>query len=384
MNSIKLHGEKVIFGQESIEVLTNLDGEKAFIVTGGSTIKKMGYLDQVISKLEAGGLEVASFEEVEPDPSIETVRKGTSAMEEFAPDYIVAIGGGSPIDAAKAMWIFYEHPDLDFANTLDLVDIPPLRNKAKFVAIPTTSGTASEVTKAMVIKDKEKKIKKGIRSEDAIPDLAILEPKFTASMPAWLTAATGMDAFTHALEAYVSLKANDFSDVLASGALEGIFEFLPLAFANPDNLEYREKMLNYQNIAGMAFSNVSLGIVHSMAHQLGGIFGVPHGLANALILPYVVQYNNRVEEAKEKYDLLAKKLDVDDLAVAVKELNKELEIPASIKEVDISEDEFKAELDIIIERALGDGCTSTNPRSINEEEMKKLFEYIYEGKKIDF
>ncbi|MCK8827654.1 iron-containing alcohol dehydrogenase [Natroniella acetigena] len=384
MNSIKLHGDKIFFGNDSTKALRNLEGKRAFVVTGGTTIKKKGYLDEVIAQLKAAGFSVKCFDSVEPDPSVETVQAGAEQMIEFSPDYIVAIGGGSPIDAAKAMWIFYEHPDLDFANTLDLVDIPSLRNKAKFVAIPTTSGTASEVTKAMVIKDKKKKLKKGIRTEDAIPDLAILEPKFTATMPAWLTAATGMDAFTHALEAYVSVKANDFSDVLATGALEGIFKFLPLAFVKPDNLEYREKVLNYQSIAGMAFSNVGLGIVHSMAHQLGGVFGVAHGLANALILPYVVQYNTKSEAAQQKYEHLAKRLGVSDLALAIKGLNKELEIPMAIKELDISKEEFELELDLIVKRALEDGCTLTNPRRINEKEMKALFKYIYEGKKIDF
>ena len=384
MNSIKLHGDKVFFGEGSIRVLRTLKGKKAFVVSGGNTIKKMGYLDRVFAELKAAGFSIKCFDKVEPDPSIETVKLGAEAMLDFAPDYIIAIGGGSPIDAAKAMWIFYECPELDFANTLDLVDIPPLRNKAKFVAVPTTSGTASEVTKAMVIKDKKKKLKKGIRSEYAIPDLAILEPEFTATMPPGLTAATGMDAFTHALEAYVSTKANDFSDVLVKGALEGIFEFLPLAYKKPDNLKYREKVLNFQNIAGMAFSNVGLGIVHSMAHQLGGIFKISHGLANALILPYVVQYNNKSDKAQKKYELLAKRLEVLDLALAIKNLNKELQIPASIKELNISKKRFQEELDLLIARALVDGCTSTNPRPVNEQEMSKLFEYIYQGKEIDF
>lgn len=384
MSSIILHGEKVVFGDGAINALEELKGNKAFVVTGGKSTRKYGYLNEVLNKLNSVGLKTAYFDGVEPDPSIETVMKGAKMMQEFLPDFIVALGGGSAMDAAKAMWIFYEYPEKDFEDIIKPNVIPPLRNKAKFVAIPTTSGTGSEVTRAMVITDKEKNLKMGFGSMEILPDLAILEPKYTLSLPPGLTASTGMDAFTHALEAYTSTKANDFSDVLALGAIGGLFEYIPRAYKDGQNLEYREKLLNYQAMAGMAFSNVSLGIVHSLAHQLGGIYHIQHGLANAIILPYIIEFNSFDETAKERYEDVAQRLGVADLVEAIRELNQKIGIPAKLSELDISKDDFESKLDLMSERALNDGCTKTNPRPVTQEQFKNLYQCIFEGLEVDF
>ncbi|MEG0664391.1 MAG: iron-containing alcohol dehydrogenase, partial [Clostridia bacterium] len=276
----------IYYGKGTLDQLKNLKGKKAIIVVGGGSMKKFGFLDKTIENLHEAGFETRLFEGVEPDPSVETVLKGAAAMREFEPDWIVSIGGGSPIDAAKAMWAFYEYPNVKFEDLCIPFGFPELRTKARFLAIPSTSGTATEVTAFSVITDYEKGIKYPLADFNITPDVAIVDPDLAETMPPQLTAHTGMDALTHAIEAYVSTLNSPFTDPLALKAIQMVFEYLPLSYKGDSSA--REQMHYAQCLAGMAFSNALLGIVHSMAHKTGAAFSnghVTHGLANAMYLP---------------------------------------------------------------------------------------------------
>ena len=282
----------IYYGKDSLDVLKTMKGTKAIVVVGGGSMKRFGFLDRVVNNLKEAGMEVSLFENVEPDPSVETVMRGAQAMAEFQPDVIVAMGGGSPIDAAKAMWAFYEYPEITFEDLITPFSFPELRQKAKFVAIPSTSGTATEVTAFAVITDYSKGIKYPLADFNITPDVAIVDPEIAETMPPKLTAHTGMDALTHAIEAYVSTLHSPFTDPLALQAIEMVFDYLTASFRG--NMDARDEMHLAQCLAGMAFSNALLGIVHSMAHKTGAAFStghIPHGCANAIYLPYVIKFN---------------------------------------------------------------------------------------------
>lgn len=375
-------------GEGALEALKTLKGKKAFVVVGGGSMKKFGFLTQVEDYLKEAGMEVEIFEGVEPDPSVETVMKGAEAMRKFEPDWIVSIGGGSPIDAAKAMWIFYEYPDFTFEQAVIPFGLPELRQKAKFVAIPSTSGTATEVTAFSVITNYAEKIKYPLADFNITPDIAIVDPALAQTMPKTLTAHTGMDALTHAIEAYTASFRSNFSDPLAIKAIEMVKENLIKSF-NGDK-EARNLMHEAQCLAGMAFSNALLGIVHSMAHKVGAVFHIPHGCANAIFLPYVIQYN-RVK-CEERYADIARALKLngesdaeltDALIDLIDKLNHELEIPRSMKEYGVTEEEFKVNLSFIAHNAVLDACTGSNPREINDATMEKLFECTFYGTKVN-
>lgn len=379
----------IYFGEKSLEVLKTLQGKKAIIVTGGSSMQKFGFLDKVKNLLEEAKMEVRLFEGVEPDPSIETVMKGAEVMRDFGPDWIVSIGGGSPIDAAKAMWVFYEHPEITFDDIKDPFTIPTLRNKARFIAIPSTSGTATEVTAFSVITDYKKKIKYPLADFNITPDIAILDTEIAMTMPKQLTAHTGMDALTHAIEAYVAGLRSPFSDPLAMQAITMIKENLLNSY-NGDG-KARDNMHIAQCLAGMAFSNALLGITHSMAHKTGAVFHIPHGCANAVFLPYVIDFNKKA--CMDRYATIARNLGlkgntdeelVDALTDTIKDLNKAMDIPTTLKAYGITEEDFNSNLDYVAENAIGDACTGSNPRAITVEEMKKLFTCIYNGTKVNF
>jgi len=368
------------FGENALEVLKGLEGEKAVLVTGGSSMKRFGFLDQAVDYLKEAGIESKIVDGVEPNPSVKTVIRGKEEMLDFNPDWIIAIGGGSALDAAKIMWAFYEHPDLEFEDIIEVASMPKLRNKAKFIAIPSTSGTASEITAFSVITDTENKIKYPIVSAEIVPDIAIVDPKIPATMPAHITANTGMDVLAHAVEAFVSTAASDYSDALALKAIEMVFEYLPKAVSNGDDMVAREKMHNASTMAGMAFSNASLGIVHSLAHKIGGELHVTHGLANAILLPYVIEFN--YEAAKEKFAIVEKTLGIDSLADAVRELNKKLDIVPSFKAIDwldYTEKDFENILDRMSENAHQDPCTLTNPQEPTVEDMKQIYTDSFYG-----
>ncbi len=381
MRPMKLAGDYIIFGEGALDYLKTLKGKKAFIVISGGSIEKSGYLKIIQDNLSEAGIESTVFKGVEPDPSIQTVLKGAKAMLEFEPDWIIGVGGGSAMDAAKAMWVYYEYPELKTLEDIAAPNvIPPLRNKARMICIPTTSGTASEVSRSVVISDPERHLKVGIGNMEMMPDIALLEPGITATMPKKITAETGVDALTHAIEAYVSNRANDVSDTLAEKAILEIFKYLPLAYKNGDNLLYREKMLNFSMIAGLAFTNVSLGIVHSMAHTIGGEYGVPHGVANGILLPYVIEYNMKRDYAKERYGYLAEKLGGKDFAELVRGLNAEIGIPEKLKDVVNNDKDFEKNIRKIAEIAKNDGCTKTNPVIPEVDDLVELFKTAYYGR----
>lgn len=375
-------------GEGALEALKTLKGKKAFVVVGGGSMKRFGFLKQVEDYLKEAGMEVELFEGVEPDPSVETVMKGAEAMRNFEPDWIVAIGGGSPIDAAKAMWIFYEYPDFTFEQAVVPFGLPELRQKAKFVAIPSTSGTATEVTAFSVITNYSEKIKYPLADFNITPDIAIVDPVLAQTMPKTLTAHTGMDALTHAIEAYTASLRSNFSDPLAIKAIEMVNENLINSFEGDKNA--RNLMHEAQCLAGMAFSNALLGIVHSMAHKVGAVFHIPHGCANAIFLPYVIQYN-RVK-CEDRYADIAKALKLkgntdaeltDALIALINRLNEKLEIPHSMKEYGVTEEDFKANLSFIAHNAVLDACTGSNPREIDDSTMEKLFECTFYGTKVN-
>ncbi|MBM6837636.1 iron-containing alcohol dehydrogenase, partial [Clostridium saudiense] len=294
-------------GKGSLETLKTIKGKRAIVVVGGGSMKRFGFLDRVESYLKEAGMEVRLFEGVEPDPSVETVMKGAEIMREFEPDWIVAMGGGSPIDAAKAMWIFYEYPEFTFEQAVVPFGLPELRQKAKFIAIPSTSGTATEVTAFSVITDYKAKIKYPLADFNITPDIAIVDPDLAQTMPPKLVAHTGMDALTHAIEAYTASLRSNFSDPLALKAIQMVDENLVNSYEG--NEEARNLMHEAQCLAGMAFSNALLGIVHSMAHKTGAVFHIPHGCANAIFLPYVIQYNRTVCE--DRYADIARSIGLE-------------------------------------------------------------------------
>ena len=394
----------VYFGQGTLEELKNLGGKRAIVVVGGGTMKRMGFLDRAVQYLKDGGMEVELFERVEPDPSVETVMRGAEVMRKFQPDWIVAMGGGSPIDAAKAMWVFYEYPDTSFEAIITPFSFPKLRTKAHFCAIPSTSGTATEVTAFSVITDYHKGIKYPLADYNITPDISIVDPELAETMPKKLTAHTGMDAMTHAIEAYVSTVANDYTDPLALHATDMIHDELVHSFAGEKHA--REVMHNAQCLAGMAFSNALLGIVHSMAHKTGAAFSgghIIHGCANAMYLPKVIRYNAKDERAAKRYAQIADHLGLGGSTVAekvdllIKELrhmNDELEIPQAIKYYGeggvradksiIDEKEFLEKLPEVAKNAIADACTGSNPRNPTQEEMGKLLMACYYDTEVDF
>ncbi len=391
-------------GKGSLEMLKTLGGKKAIVVVGGGTMKRMGFLDQAVSYLKEGGMEVALFEGVEPDPSVETVMKGAQAMRDFEPDWIVAMGGGSPIDAAKAMWAFYEYPETTFEDLITPFSFPTLRQKAKFCAIPSTSGTATEVTAFAVITDYHKGIKYPLADFNITPDVAIVDPALAETMPAKLTAHTGMDAMTHAVEAYVSTLNCNYTDPLALHAIKMIHADLKKSYDG--DMEARDRMHDAQCLAGMAFSNALLGIVHSMAHKTGAAFTgghIIHGCANAMYLPKVIKYNSKDETAAKRYAEIADFLalggntveeKVDLLIAELRKMNDELIIPQAIKNYGpggvkaetsiIDEKEFLDKLPDVAANAIADACTGSNPRQPSQEDMEKLLKACYYDLEIDF
>lgn len=391
-------------GAGSLETLKTLTGKKAIVVVGGGSMKRFGFLDKAVAYLKEAGMEVQLFEGVEPDPSVETVMKGAEAMRAFEPDWIVAMGGGSPIDAAKAMWVFYEYPDTTFEEIITPFSFPTLRTKAKFCAIPSTSGTATEVTAFSVITDYHKGIKYPLADFNITPDVAIVDPELAETMPKKLVAHTGMDAMTHAIEAYVSTLHCNYTDPLALHAIKMIHNNLKKSYDG--DMDARVAMHDAQCLAGMAFSNALLGIVHSMAHKTGAAYTgdhIIHGCANAMYLPKVIKYNSKNAEAAERYAEIASFIGlsgattegkVDALIAELRSMNDQLDIPQGIKnygksgvKADVSvidEKEFLEKLPEVAKNAIADACTGSNPRQPSQEEMEKLLKACYYDTEIDF
>ena len=396
----------VYHGKGALEALKSFKGKRAIVCVGGGSMKRFGFLDKAVSYLQEAGMEVKLFEGIEPDPSVETVMRGAEAMLEFEPDWIVAIGGGSPIDAAKAMWIKYEYPDITFEDMCKVFGIPERRRKAHYCAISSTSGTATEVTAFSIITDYAKGIKYPIADFEITPDVAIVDPELAETMPKKLVAHTGMDAMTHAIEAYVSTAHCDYTDPLALHAIKMIQHDLVGSY-NGD-MEKRDAMHNAQCLAGMAFSNALLGIVHSMAHKTGAAFAdygahIIHGAANAMYLPKVIAFNAKNEEAARRYgeiadfmglggDTLEEKIRL--LIDYLRGMNDELNIPHCIghygpdsypaEQGFVPEDVFLARLPEIAKNAIADACTGSNPRQPSQEEMERLLKCCYYDTEVDF
>ncbi len=377
------------FGDNAIDYLKNVKGKKAILVIGSERLIKDGTVPKIQENLNEANIETAIFQGVENDPSVATVKKGVEMMNEFNPDLIIGIGGGSPIDAAKAMWIFYEYPEFTFEEAAKPFNLPELRQKANFIAIPTTSGTATEVTSFSVITDNETGVKYPIADYNITPDVAIVDTALVQSMPKTLVANTGMDALTHAIEAYVSNARNPITDALAMKSIEMIYATLVNSFNGEE--QARKDMHIAQNLAGMAFSNAILGIVHSMSHKTGKIFNIPHGLANAIYLSAAIQFNAKT--AKDAYADIARRLGlngntedelVEALVNVVKQFRKDMGMANSLKEFGLSEEIFNENLQSIAETAVADPCTGTNPREISVEEMKELFKAVYYGEDVNF
>ena len=402
--------EKIYFEADSIAYLEKMqDITRAFIVTDESMVK-LGYVDKILYHLRNRNEYVHSsiFSNVEPDPSFDTINKGVEEMKNFKPDVIIALGGGSAIDAAKGMWLFYEHPEADPEGLkLKFMDIrkrtykfPKLGKKAKMVAIPTTSGTGSEVTSFAVITDKKKNVKYPLADYELTPNVAIIDPNLVMTLPKSITADTGMDVLTHAIEAYVSNMASDYTDALAEKAVELVYKYLLVAYEDGNNKIAREKMHNASCMAGMAFTNAFLGINHSIAHKLGGEFHIPHGRANAIILPYVIKYNASKPTkyvsfpkyeyfiADEKYANLAKILGLNannteegvwSLINMIRELSEKLGIPKTLKDAGVDEQEFLSKVDYLADKAFEDQCTTANPRMPLVSELKQILLDSYYG-----
>jgi len=368
----------IIFGENALTHLSTLEGKRATLVTGGSSMKRFGYIDKAKAELEKAGMEVSVVDGVEPNPSIETVIRGGKEMAEFNPDWIIAIGGGSALDAAKVMWVYYEYPETKFEDLVNF-KFPKLRTKAKFIAVPSTSGTASEITAFSVITDTENHIKYPLVSTEMTPDIALLDPEIPSKMPAHITANTGMDVMAHAVEAYVSTAASVYTDPLAVKAIDLVFKNLPVAYTQADDLSARDAMHNASALAGMAFTNASLGLIHSLAHKIGGEFGITHGLANAILMPYIVEYNR---SATNKVDMLEKELKIENLPNALRAANNKLGIPLTLQdvtEVNITEEKFNEVLDRMSKNAFEDPCTLTNPRQSSPEDVKAIFKCAFYG-----
>jgi len=395
---------KIYFEKNSTQYLAKMPNiSRALIVTDPGMVQ-LGYVDKVLYHLRKRPdyVHCEIFSEVEPDPSIETVMRGAELMANFQPDVIIALGGGSPMDAAKGMWLFYEHPDVDFFGLkqkfLDirkrLVKYPKLGGKAQFVAIPTTSGTGSEVTSFSVITDKKTNIKYPLADYELTPDVAIVDPQFVMTVPKNVTADTGMDVLTHAIEAYVSVMANDYTDGLAIKAIQLVFEYLPRAYRNGSDEVAREKMHNASTIAGMAFANAFLGINHSLAHKLGGEFNIAHGRANSILLPHVIRYNatkpkkfasfpkyekfiadKRYAEIAVALGLPARSTEegVESLIQAIIKLAGELYIPMTIEANGVNKKEFESKVEFLAERAFEDQCTTANPKLPLVTELAEIY-----------
>ncbi|AKG34815.1 iron-containing alcohol dehydrogenase [Paenibacillus durus] len=379
----------IYYGENALDILKTLRGHKAALVIGGGSIKKQGHLDKITQLLEEAGMETLLIEGINTEPTVTMVQSGAAQMRVFQPDWVIGIGGGSPMDAAKAMWLFYEYPELTFEQAAVPFSLPELRTKARFIGIPTTSGTAAEISNLSVITDEQTGIKYPLADFGLTPDIAVIDPVLVTDMPQHMIAYSGMDAVTHSFEAYVAKPRTIFTDALAIEAAEKLKDHLLASFKG--DLVSREEVHYAQAMAGMSFANAVLGNVHSLAHKSGPIFNIPHGLANAIYLPYVIQFNRKVVE--ERYANLATRLNLkgktkqeltDSLIGWVRNINREMGIPGTLQEFGIAEAEFLSHVETMAINAMKDPCTGTNPRETSTSQMKKLYEAAFYGVDVNF
>ena len=383
---------EVVFGPGALDHLAYLKGKRALIVTD-ETMVHLGFVETVKTKLAEAGVDCDVFDQVEPEPSLQTVRRGAALMLEREPDWIVGLGGGSPLDAAKAMWILYERPDMT-PEEINPFDDLGLRQKARMVAIPTTSGTGSEATWAVVLTDTQEQRKISTGAPECTPDIAIVDPVFAAQMPPRLTADTGLDALTHAIEGYTSSWQNEFTDGLCLKAVEMILTYLPRAYAHGDDMEAREKMHNAATLAGLGFINSLAAAAHALGHSLGAVFHLPHGRAVSLFLPYTIQFNARGDQPTRYADIARflslpaadDRKSTDSLVSAIRDLQRGVGQPLSIREAvpDLTPGEFAAQLDKLVDNAEMDATIVASARDVTTDDTRRLFEYTYQGKDVDF
>ncbi len=380
---------QIVFGEGALDALDELQGRRALIVTDPN-IAALGLVDRVKAHLDKAGLEVRVFDEVEPDPALQTVRRGVQVAMEYQPDWIVGLGGGSPIDAAKAIWVLYERPDLDPAEINPFIRLG-LRQKARMVAIPTTSGTGAEVTWAIVLTDTEERRKLAQGNRENVPDMAIIDPALAAGMPARLTADTGLDALTHAVEGYTCAWHTDLTDGLCEHAARLVLQYLPRAVADGSDMEARERLHNAATCAGLGFGNALAATAHAMGHSLGALFHVPHGRAVGLFLPYTIEF--AAHTSPERFAELARLLGCTDaaghegakaLATRIRALCREIGNPTSVAEAGVERGAYEAHLEALVDNAFNDTTMVAACRMPSYEEMERLFRYAYEGKLIDF
>lgn len=380
MKKIVLSGKKIVTGAGSLIALKELDFQRVLLVTGGSSMRRTGVLDKAQEYLKETGAVTECYDGVQKNPTIHEVMCGVERMRNFKPDCVLAIGGGSAMDCAKAMLLFYEFPQLDFDNVLEINargEIPAER-KTALICIPSTSGTGSEVTRGTVITDTEKELKVPIMTDCLRPDIAILDSELTMTMPDNIAAETGMDALTHAIEAYTNHNLDDFDEGLCKAAIEGIMKWLPVSY-HDKTLKAREKVHNYQAMAGIGFANVGLGMVHGIAHSFGAVFNMAHGLTNAIILPYVLEYNRRDETVAQKLNSLSYHCRCEDIVKEIAALRKNLNIPESFLEAGITKERYLEKHAVLLDHAML-GATKVNPVKMTIPEMEKMLDIVFYGK----
>lgn len=379
----------IVFGDGALGNLETIRGQRACIVTDANLVK-LGYVGRVKSALASTGMQISVIDDVEPDPSLETVKAGAACMLETKPDWIIALGGGSVMDAAKGMWILYEHPDFD-PESINPIDVIGLRVKARLIAIPTTAGTGSETTWAIVLTNHAEQRKLGLGNREAIPDIAILDPEFIRALPGKVTAETGLDALTHAIEGYTSTYANDFCDGLCLQAAKLVFDYLPRCYHDGQDMEARTHMQNAAAIAGLGFGNSMAALAHGMGHALGGALHIPHGCAVSLFLPYSIEYCAQGEGTR--YASMARFLGLPagnekeasaSLVEAIRKLEREIGQPLTLSEAGIDRASFERELDHLISNAMNDTQTIMAVRIPEEDDLRRLFICAFDGKKVDF
>jgi alcohol dehydrogenase class IV len=380
---------EIVFGEDALSRIDDIDARRALIVCG-KTVSGMGFIDIVKEHLDIAGIESQVFDEIEPEPTTATIRKGADKAKECLPDLIVGLGGGSSIDAAKAIWVLYERPDIQLQGITPFESLG-LRKKARLVAIPTTSGTGSEANSNLVITDESEQRKLGLANREIYPDIAIVDHVFVSGMPPQLIADSGMDALTHAIEGYTSQCRNDFSDGLCLKAIQLVFNYLLRSYQNRDDEEAREKMHVAASIAGLGFGNSMLGIAHSMGHSLGSVFHVPHGRAVGVFLPYTIEFNGTCTDYRYSDIASVLKLGaaneseaVINLAEAIRSLAKDLKQPLTIEGLGIPHADFVNSLPTLVSNADTDTSAVMSPRIPTSDEFEKLFKYAYNGLKVDF
>jgi alcohol dehydrogenase class IV len=378
----------IVFGEDALSELASIEGHRAFIVTDPN-IARLGYVEMVAEKLAAAGLQYQVFAEVEPDPCLETVKRGAELMRQYEPDWIIGLGGGSSMDAAKAMWVLYEHPEM-VPEEINPVVPMKLRQKARLITIPTTSGTGADVTWAIVLTDTAEQRKLALGSRENMADMAIVDPALVAGLPPQITADTGMDVLTHAVEGYTTSWHTDFSDGLCLKAIQLVFDYLPRAVADGKDKEARERMHNAATIAGLGFGNSLAAMAHAMGHSLGAVLHTPHGRAVGLALPYTIEFTG--EAMAERYADIARFVGIGCnsreapplLAQKIRELAGSIGQPVSLQEMGLSAEQFEAALPKLVENAESDATLVTSARIPDSAEVQRLYRYMFAGKPVDF